>query len=72
MIRRHRIPKPAPQDDLFYTAEDFNIGVELSLYGKVFKITGCDQFTENFLKKLGYFLDAFSQLYKRVCPSVRP
>jgi len=53
LIRRHRIPKPAPQDDLFYTAEDFNIGVELSLYGKVFKITGCDQFTENFLKKLG-------------------
>jgi len=53
LIRRHRIPKPQPQDDMYYTVEDFNVGVEISLYGKVFKITGCDQFTENFLKKLG-------------------
>ncbi|XP_071085308.1 EF-hand domain-containing family member C2-like isoform X1 [Haliotis cracherodii] len=53
LIRRHRVPKPPPHDDVFYTVEDFNIGVELNLYSKVFKVTGCDQFTQNFLRKLG-------------------
>ncbi|KAK3094621.1 hypothetical protein FSP39_004130 [Pinctada imbricata] len=53
LIRRHRIPKPAPNDDEYYTAEDFNIGKEINLYSKVFKITGSDDFTKNFLKKMG-------------------
>ena len=53
IIRRHRIPKPPPNDDDFYTVEDLNVGVELNLYSKVFKVTGCDEFTNNFLKKLG-------------------
>ena len=53
MIRRHRIPRPAPCDDTFYTVEDFNIGNEIVMYSKTFKITDCDQFTKNFLHKLG-------------------
>jgi len=53
IIRRHRIPKPPPNDDDFYTVEDFNLDVEINLYSKVFKITGCDEFTQNFLTKLG-------------------
>jgi len=53
LIRRHRIPKPAPNDDIFYTVEDFNIGREITLYSRVFKITDSDQFTRNFLGKLG-------------------
>ncbi|KAK7090027.1 EF-hand domain-containing family member C2-like isoform X2 [Littorina saxatilis] len=53
IIRRHRVPRPPPNDDDFYTVEDFNVGNELNLYSKVFKITGCDDFTHNFLKKLG-------------------
>ena len=53
LIRRHRIPKPPPNDDDFYTVEDFNIGAELNMYSKVFKITECDEFTSNFLRKLG-------------------
>ncbi|CAL1546448.1 unnamed protein product [Lymnaea stagnalis] len=53
LIRRHRIPRPPPNDDEFYTAEDFNIGSEICLYSKVFKITDCDQFTQNFLRKMG-------------------
>uniref|UniRef100_A0A2C9JF73 EF-hand domain-containing family member C2 n=1 Tax=Biomphalaria glabrata TaxID=6526 RepID=A0A2C9JF73_BIOGL len=53
LIRRHRIPRPPPNDDEFYTAEDFNIGSEICLYSKVFKIVDCDEFTQNFLRKMG-------------------
>lgn len=53
LIRRHRIPKPPPHDDEYYTVEDFNLNKELNLYSKVFKIVNCDEFTRNFLKKLG-------------------
>nr|KAG5693048.1 hypothetical protein BaRGS_028808 [Batillaria attramentaria] len=53
IIRRHRIPRPPPNDDDFYTVEDFNIGEEINLYSKVFKIIDCDEFTHNFLKKMG-------------------
>jgi len=53
LIRRHRVPRPPPNEDEFYTAEDFNIGCEINLYSKVFKITDCDQFTQNFLRKMG-------------------
>ena len=53
LIRRHRIPKPAPRDDEYYTAEDFNINCEINLYSKTFKITDSDDFTKNFLKKMG-------------------
>lgn len=53
LIRRHRIPHPPPNDDTFYIVEDFNVGLEVNLYSRVFKITGCDEFTQNFLRKLG-------------------
>jgi len=53
LIKRHRIPKPAPYDDQFYTVEDFNVGKEIMLYARVFKLTGCDDFSKNFLRKLG-------------------
>jgi len=53
LIRRHRIPRPAPHDDSFYTVEDFNVGKEVTMYSRTFKLTGCDKFTENFLGKLG-------------------
>jgi hypothetical protein len=53
LIRRHRIPKPPPHDDEYYTVEDLNLNKEINLYSKVFKITDCDDFTRNFLRKLG-------------------
>lgn len=52
-IRRHRIPKPTPQDDQFFSVADFNVGSELCLYGRTFRLVSCDKFTENFLTKLG-------------------
>ena len=53
IINRHRIPRPKPYDDTFYTIEDFNIQKEVEFYGKRFKITDCDSFTRKFLTKLG-------------------
>lgn len=34
LIRRHRIPLQAPNDDQFYTVEHFNVGNEIVLYGR--------------------------------------
>lgn len=53
LIRRHRIPRPPPHDDEFYTVEDFNVDKEVTLYSRSLKLTDCDEFTANFLKKLG-------------------
>jgi hypothetical protein len=53
LINRHRVPRPKPYDDTFYTVEDFNVQRELELYGKKFKLSDCDAFTRNFLTKLG-------------------
>lgn len=53
LIRRHRVPLPPPNDDQFYTVDHFNVGQEINIYSKVFKIIGCDEFTRNFLTKLG-------------------
>ncbi|MCL4157331.1 UNVERIFIED_CONTAM: hypothetical protein GTU68_062609, partial [Idotea baltica] len=53
ILRRHRVHKPPPHDDLFYTVHDFNTGIEINFYNKVYKIVGCDEFTHNFLRKLG-------------------
>jgi len=53
LIRRHRVPRPPPNDDTFYTVEDFNVGKEITLYSRTFKLLNCDDFTQNFLRKLG-------------------
>lgn len=39
LIRRHRIPLPPPNDEEFYTVENFNVGQEIMLYSRTFKIT---------------------------------
>lgn len=51
LIKRQRLPK-----DCFgecYKYQDFNVGVQLEFYGKVFKIVSCDAFTANFLSRNG-------------------
>ncbi|GJQ82716.1 hypothetical protein Trydic_g19726 [Trypoxylus dichotomus] len=53
LISRQRIRFPAPMDENFYDVLDFNIGREVELYGKVFKIVNCDQFTRVFLNRCG-------------------
>jgi hypothetical protein len=53
LIRRHRIPLPPPNDHKFYTVDYFNVGNELRMYGRTFKLTGCDEFTAGFLAQMG-------------------
>jgi len=38
--------------------EDLNVGNELTVYSRQFKLVDCDQFTANFLTKLGVRLNA--------------
>ena len=78
ILNRHRVPKPAPNEDQFYRADDLNIGVELNLHSRVVKLVNCDDFTRNFLQKLGVRLnppiqipaDPYSCERKAVCLSI--
>ncbi|KDR17132.1 EF-hand domain-containing family member C2, partial [Zootermopsis nevadensis] len=53
LISRQRIPFPAPRNEDFYDILDFNIGKEVELFGRVYKITNCDRFTRIFLNRVG-------------------
>lgn len=80
LIRRHRIPLPPPNDEEFYTVENFNVGQEITLYSRTFKITGCDDFTHNFLRKLGVRIrnpeniptDPYTDHRKKLVESMQP
>lgn len=52
MISRQRIRLPHSYD-LYYDVLDLNIGLEVTFFGKVFKIVNCDNFTRVFLNRLG-------------------
>nr|XP_033805120.1 EF-hand domain-containing family member C2 [Geotrypetes seraphini] len=58
IVRRHRVPLPPPDDEEFYTVEHFNINQEVVFYARPYMIVDCDQFTRNFLRKLGVRLNA--------------
>ncbi|KAI9145221.1 hypothetical protein BKA69DRAFT_1108755 [Paraphysoderma sedebokerense] len=47
LIRRHRIPAVVTElpSKRFFGLKDFNVGNEITFYGKTFKIVGCDGFT---------------------------
>ncbi|XP_044180673.1 EF-hand domain-containing family member C2-like [Acropora millepora] len=80
LIRRHRVPLPPPNDEEFYTVENFNVGQEITLYSRTFKITGCDDFTHNFLRKLGVRIgnqnnipsDPYTEHRKKEVESMQP
>ncbi|KAM9319344.1 EF-hand domain-containing family member C2 [Gastrophryne carolinensis] len=80
IIRRHRIPLPAPNDDQFYTVDHFNINKDIVFYSKTFKIVNCDEFTRNFLRKLGVRInspgsipsDPYSTIRKQMEENMKP
>lgn len=53
IVRRSRIQRPPPNEACFYTVEDFNVGVNLEIHGRTYRLTSCDKFTEDFLRRLG-------------------
>ena len=48
-LRRHRAKK---DDDSYVNVGDFVIGGEFALYGRVYYISDCDEFTKNFMQKI--------------------
>jgi len=62
IVRRHRVQRPGAVEGQFYTVEDLNIGNELTIYSRQFKLVDCDQFTNNFLTKLGVRMNPPQQI----------
>jgi hypothetical protein len=65
-IKRHRVPK---SNNEFVNLNDLYIGAELSIYGRIFRLTDCDDFTRAFFANNGidlgspedYPLDPFTK-----------
>ncbi|NXF63101.1 EFHC2 protein, partial [Ciccaba nigrolineata] len=80
IVRRHRIPLPPPHEDQFYTIDHFNISIEVILYARKYKIIDCDQFTKNFLRKMGVRLnpptgrpdDPYTKERQKILDSMKP
>lgn len=49
-LKRHKVPKPSGG---IYTYLDLNLGINLEVYGRVFRIIDCDDFTLKFYADLG-------------------
>ncbi|KAK9497021.1 hypothetical protein O3M35_012813 [Rhynocoris fuscipes] len=83
IIRRQRVRYPIQGSTEFYDILDFNIGLNVELFGKVFKLIDCDEFTRKFLNRLGISVpdrltapeDPHSKLMqekmKKPCPPVQ-
>lgn len=52
-MKRQRVPFPPPNHRSFYDILDLNVGKEIEIYGRVYKITNCDNFTRTFLNRCG-------------------
>ncbi|NWU91863.1 EFHC1 protein, partial [Upupa epops] len=55
LIRRHRVPKNDRGDH--YHWKDLNRGMNITMYGRTYRIVDCDQFTQVFLKSQGIELN---------------
>ncbi|CAG9317837.1 unnamed protein product [Blepharisma stoltei] len=49
-IKKHRIPKG---DGTYFTWRDFALKTNVNMYGRVFRIVDCDEFTRNFYEEQG-------------------
>ncbi|KAJ3038801.1 EF-hand domain-containing protein 1 [Rhizophlyctis rosea] len=48
LIKRQKMPKTSTE---WYGLQDFNLGVNVTFYGKTFRIVGCDGFTEKYMRE---------------------
>uniref|UniRef100_A0A095AMX0 EF-hand domain-containing protein 1 n=1 Tax=Schistosoma haematobium TaxID=6185 RepID=A0A095AMX0_SCHHA len=55
LVCRHRIPKNDIGD--CYNWRDLNLGTNLAIYGRVYRITNCDKFTKDFLESEGVIVN---------------
>jgi hypothetical protein len=50
-LKRHRVPREDQQ--AYLGPDDFRIGIEMTIYGRTYHITGCDRFTRWFYEENG-------------------
>ncbi|KAJ8383515.1 hypothetical protein AAFF_G00219650 [Aldrovandia affinis] len=80
LIRRQRVPLPAPDDGRFFTWRHFNLGQQVVLFSRTFTLTDCDAFTSGFLRDMGVRVNApvstpgdpYSDLRRKMEESMRP
>ncbi|XP_034948981.1 EF-hand domain-containing family member C2 [Chelonus insularis] len=53
LVRRQRIPLPGSSKYRFFDIIDLNIGKQVEIYGRIYNIVDCDQFTRQFLNRMG-------------------
>jgi hypothetical protein len=47
------LDEPPSDPAAYFGVGDFNVGIEVTIYGRVFNITNCDAFTREWLSGLG-------------------
>lgn len=57
-LKRQMVPKTLEDRNDFITWRDINIGISLHIYGRVFRVTDCDDFTKLFYEENGVALNA--------------
>lgn len=57
LLRRGQVPNPRRKNRMWHWS-DLNNGVELSLYGVLYKLCSCDAFTKQFLSSQGVVVNA--------------
>ena len=53
-LKRHKVPR---SDGQLYTWRDLDLAMDLSIYGRVFRIINCDDFTHSFYGNEGVSLN---------------
>lgn len=53
IVNRQRVRLPPPRHQEFFDLLDFNVGREIELYGRMYKVVDCDNFTRVFLNRIG-------------------
>jgi hypothetical protein len=54
-LKRHQVPKPDGSGN--YSYSDLNVGMNIDVYGRVFRIIDCDDFTKRFYANEGFTLN---------------
>lgn len=55
-LKRHKVPKPGSATD-HYSWSDLNLGTNIDVYGRVFRIVDCNEFTRQFFANEGVALN---------------
>lgn len=53
IVSRQRVPRPAPCQNEFLSMLDLNVNQTVTIFNRVYQITGCDLATRHFLNRAG-------------------